>query len=65
MKSVQIRIFLWSVFSRIWTEYGEIYLSVFSPNTVKYEPEKTQYLDTYHAMSLLVHAPLDVFYALQ
>ena len=24
MKSVQIRRFFWSVFSRIWTEYGEI-----------------------------------------
>ena len=24
MKSVQIRSFFWSVFSRIWTEYGEI-----------------------------------------
>ena len=28
----------WSVFSRIRTEYGE-YLSVFSPNAVKYGPE--------------------------
>ena len=24
VKSVQIRSFFWSVFSRIWTEYGEI-----------------------------------------
>ena len=24
MKSVQIKSFFWSVFSRIWTEYGEI-----------------------------------------
>ena len=24
VKSVQIRIFFWSVFSRIWTEYGKI-----------------------------------------
>ena len=33
VKSVQIRSFFWSVFSRIWTEYG---------------PEKTPYLDTFH-----------------
>ena len=24
MKSVQLRSFFWSVFSRIWTQYGEI-----------------------------------------
>ena len=44
--------FFWSVFSCIWTEYGEIrYLSVFSPNVEKYEPEKTPYLDTFHAVT--------------
>ena len=26
------------------------YFSVFSPNTGKYEPEKTPYLDTFHAL---------------
>ena len=45
MKSVQIPNFFWPVFSRIWTEYGEQYLSVFSPNAGKYGPEKTPYLD--------------------
>ena len=30
----------WSIFSLIWTEYGEIYLSVFSPNEGKYGPEE-------------------------
>ena len=30
--------FFWSVFSRIWTEYGD--LSVFSPNAGQYGPEK-------------------------
>ena len=35
MKSVQIRSFLWAAFSRIRTEY---------------EPEKTLYLDTFHAV---------------
>ena len=50
VKCVQIRSFFWSVFSRIWTEYGEIlYLSVFSPNAGKYGPEKT-YLDTFHTV---------------
>ena len=34
VKRVQIRSFFWSVFSRIWTEYG---------------PEKTPYLDNFHA----------------
>ena len=36
------------VFSRIWTEYGEI---VFSPNTGKYEPEKIPHLDTFHIVT--------------
>ena len=45
MKSVQIRSFFWSVFSRIRTEYGEI--RSISPYSVEYrkcEPEKTPYL---------------------
>ena len=49
--------FFWSIFSRIWTEYGEIsvtpytpYLSVFSLNAIKYEPEKTPNTDTFHAV---------------
>ena len=58
MKSVQIRSFFRSVFSRIRTEYGEIrYLSVlFSPNAGKYGPEKTPYLDTFHAVIIWVQA---------
>ena len=31
------------------TEYGDL-LSVFSPNTGKYGPEKTPYLDSFHAV---------------
>ena len=38
MKSVQIRIFFWYGFSCIGL------------NTVKYGPEKTLYLDTFHAV---------------
>ena len=48
VKSVQIRSFFWSVFSRIRTEYGAIsYLSVFSPNTGKCRPERTTHLATF------------------
>ena len=52
--SVQIRSFFWSVLSRIRTEYGEILRTVFSPNAEKYGPEKTPYLDTFHAVNELV-----------
>ena len=50
VKSVQIRSFLWSVFSCIRTEYGDLRSKLFSPNTGKYRPEKTPYLDTFHVM---------------
>ena len=50
MKSVQILSFLWSVFSCIPTEYGDL---VFSANTGKYRPEETPYLDTFHAVICL------------
>ena len=40
VKSVQIRSFSWSVFSRIWTKYG------------KNGPEKTPYLVTFHTVFL-------------
>ena len=49
MKSVKIWSYLWSVFSYIRTGYGEI-RSVSSPNTGKYGPEITLYLDTFHAV---------------
>ena len=38
------------------SKYGVIsgpYFPVFSPNTGKYEPEITPYLDTFHAVSML------------
>ena len=58
MKSVQIRNYFWSVFSRIQTEYGEKrretkYLSLFSPNTGKCLPRKTPYLDIFDAMHVI------------
>ena len=49
VKSVQIRSYFWSVFSCIWTEYGNL-LRKFSPNTRKCGPEITTYLDTFHAV---------------
>ena len=46
-KSVQIRRFFWSTFSRSRTEY--------SPHPGKYGPEKTPYLDTFYAV-LFIHS---------
>ena len=40
VKSVQIRNFFWSIFS------------IFSRNARKYGPEKTPYLDTFHAVNI-------------
>ena len=41
-----VRIFLHSD----WIRRDTPYLSVFSPNVGKYEPKKTPYLDTFHAV---------------
>ena len=52
MKSVQMQSFFWSVFSRIWTKYGEI--RSISPYSVRIrensDQKKTPYLDTFHAV---------------
>ena len=40
--------FFWSVLSRIRTKY------VFNPNAGKYGPEKTLYLDTFHAVYMSI-----------
>ena len=45
VKKVQIRSFFWSVFF--------LNTAVFSPNAGKYGPEKTPYLDTFHAVQYL------------
>ena len=52
VKNVRIRSFFWSIFSHIWTEYREIRMqeNTVSPNAEKYGPEKTLYLDTFHAV---------------
>ena len=51
VKSVQIRSFLWSVFSRIRTECGDLRKSLYfirmRENTFQ---KKTPYLDTFHAV---------------
>ena len=44
VKKVEIRSFSCSVFSRIWTEYGDLLR--------KYGPEKTPYLDTFGVVKL-------------
>ena len=54
-KSVQIRSFLWSVFSCIRTEFGDL-LSVFSLNTRKYGPEKNSIFG-YFLRSVLFKSP--------
>ena len=60
VKSVQIRSYFWFVFSCIRTEYREIVcLSVFSPNTGKYGPEITSYLDTFHAVSVRCYVTVE------
>ena len=55
MKSGQIWRFFWSVFSDIWTEYGDLRseISVFNPNAGKYGPEKSPYLDSFHAVGIV------------
>ena len=44
VKSVQIQGYFWSVSSCIRIEYE------FNPNTGKYGPDMTPYLDTFHAV---------------
>ena len=52
VECVQVRSFFWSVFFRIWTEYGEIWS--ISPYSVRMQEntdqKKTLYLDTFHAV---------------
>ena len=54
VKSVQMGGFFWSVFSLIWT------FPSFSPNAGKYGPEKTPYLDTFHAVFMLEKGKHDI-----
>ena len=42
-------------FSAFGLNTERYYLSVFSPNAGKYGPEKTPYLDTFHAVQSLHH----------
>ena len=55
VKCVQMQSFFSSVFSRIRTKDRDTkYLSVFSLNAGKYGPEKTPYLDTFHAVTRIL-----------
>ena len=64
VKSVQIRSFFWYVFSRIGTEYGDLPCKspLFSPNTGKYGPEKTPYLDIFRAVGLSNNCMICLFF---
>ena len=55
VKSVWIRSFFWSVFSCIWTEYGDL-LSLNAGKYGKYGPEKTPYLDNFRAKTMINHS---------
>ena len=52
VQSVQIRSYFWSYFPvfRLNTEICSVKISVFSPNTGKYGPEITLYLDIFHSV---------------
>ena len=52
LKSVQMRRIFWSVFFPYsdWIRKFTQKISVFSPNTGKYRPEKIPYLDTFQAV---------------
>ena len=45
VKSVEIGSFFWSILYRTRAEYGDLL------STGKYGPEKTPYLDTFHAVA--------------
>ena len=59
VKSAQIRSFLWSVFSCIRTEYGDLLRK--SPYSVRIlentDQKKNPYLDTFHAVFILLQRP--------
>ena len=57
VKSVQIRGYFWPLFSCIRTECRDLFRKspyVFSPNTGKYGPAISQYLDTFRSVMLVV-----------
>ena len=66
VKSVQIQLVSGPYFSCIRSGYGDL-ISVFSPDTRKYGPAKTPYLDTFHAAGVLdtfhTVGVLDTFHA--
>ena len=50
-KCPNMEFFLVLIFLHLnWIQRDSPYLYVFSPNAGKYEPEKTLYLDTFHAV---------------
>ena len=57
-----VRIFLYSDWIRRDTPVSLRYLSVFSPNTGKYGPKITPYLDTFHAVTVTSQVTLGSVY---
>ena len=56
VKSVQIRSFFWSVFSRIWTEYVEYFVNLgIQSKYGKIRTRKTPYLDIFLAVKGLLY----------
>ena len=49
------RYFPYSDWIRRFTDFSGPYFPAFSPNTGKYGPEKTLYLNTFHTVSILTH----------
>ena len=47
--------FFWSIFSRIWTGYGDLRTkSPYSAQIREHTDQKTPYLDTFHAVKMYV-----------
>ena len=64
VKSVQIQSYLWSVFSSIQTEYGDLDTHAVSFSTkLNLIWTNTSYLDTFHAMSVSTKLNLILIWA--
>ena len=55
-ENVKVRFLQVAMRNTSWkvSKYGVVFWSVFSPNTGKYGPEETPYLDHFHAVNLII-----------
>ena len=54
VKRVEMQNFFWSVFSRIWTEYGDLRSKLrIQSKCGKIRTRKTSYLDSFHVVASL------------